>query len=204
MDNQTLIIFVVLICLAPIFTLAGLALFGKIMKTARPARKRIKAEIAKNRIVAGNLHTYEVGEWVKVGEYEIIIHKVVEQHRIHKQKKERIIYIDVEYRNQTMSEELSCRRNQWYLFSVEGYKYEAESEMTAASLYHRKHYLGGESLIKPGMNLRGWLAFVLPGESQIKILQFMTAFLRTKTAEFDIEASNVSVHSTLPHQLDPQ
>jgi len=39
------------------------------------------------------------------------------------------------------------------------------------------------------MNLRGWLAFILPGETKIRVLQFMTAFLGTKTAEFDIEGS---------------
>lgn len=189
MDNQTLIIIAALICLMPLVTLAGLALLGNTLKKSRPARKRIKAEIEKNKVTAGQIKTQNLGEWVEVGEYDLIVHKITEQQRIHRQKQERIIYIDIEYRNRTEDEELSCRRNQWYVYSEAGHKYEAESDMTASSLYHDKHYFGSESALKPGMNVRGWLAFVLPAGARIRVLQFMTAFLGTKTAEFDVEGS---------------
>lgn len=127
-----------------------------------------------------------VRQWVQVKDYEVQIHSVKEQQYFINQETKRVIYIEVEYRNQTQVENLNCRRNQWHLFTQDGYSYEALSEITASKYYTDKTYFGGERFINPGRNVRGWLAFEIPADKQPEYVQFMTAFLSTKTADIEI------------------
>jgi len=188
MDKQTLNILALLIFLAPVATLAGFILFMNFLKKTRPARKRLQAQITSNKVKEEKLQTQKTQKWLRVGEYDIFVHRVTEQLHISDQKRKQVIYIEVEYRNQSQVENLSCRRNQWRVYSAEGNSYEAEA-IGIAYLFREKHYFGSENLINPGMNVRGWFAFILPEGAKIRFLQFMTAFIGTKTAAFDIEDS---------------
>jgi hypothetical protein len=84
---------------------------------------------------------------------------------------------------------MSCRRNQWHLFSEDGYSFEPVSELESAIYYADKPYFGGERMINPGRNVRGWFAFEVPHEKKLQYLQFMTAFLGTKTADIELDNS---------------
>ncbi|MBL8080579.1 MAG: DUF4352 domain-containing protein [Anaerolineales bacterium] len=127
-----------------------------------------------------------VRQWVQVKDYEVQIHNVKEQQYFINQDSKRIIFIEVEYRNQTQVENLSCRRNQWHLFTHDGYSYEALSEITSSKYYTDKTYFGGDRFINPGRNVRGWFAFEVPMDKQPEYIQFMNAFLSTKTADIEI------------------
>lgn len=131
--------------------------------------------------------SHNVREWIHVGDYEICVHKVTEQGYLFKAGPKRFIYVEVEYRNQTEVENMSCRRNQWHLFSQDGYSFEAISEIGGAIYYKDKPYFGGDRIINPGRNVRGWFAFEVPYEKKLQYIQFMTAFLGTKTADIDLE-----------------
>ncbi len=130
---------------------------------------------------------YTIREWIQVKDYEIYVHNVVDQEYIFNAKTKRIIYIEVEYRNQTQIENMSCRSNQWHLFSTDGYSYETISIVGSAIYYQDKQYFGGERIINPGRNVRGWFAFEVPYEKKLQYLQFMNAFLGTKTADIELE-----------------
>ena len=132
---------------------------------------------------------HAIKEWVRVGEYEVIVHKATGRVHGQGQNKARVISIEIEYRNETNEKDLSCRQNQWILYDENGYKYNAQSGSLAVHLYHDKHYFGNTCTLKPGMNVRGWLVFTLPENAKTQALQFITAFLNTQTAEFDIEDS---------------
>ena len=128
--------------------------------------------------------TYDIQEWIQVGDYDIFLRKIVEQKSTNSDK--RLVYIEVEYANNRSKEELSCRENQWYLYDDQGYSYEVES---SRDLYENMdvQYLGGERFLSQNMHLRGWLAFEIPNTATIKRVQFITAFLGTKTADIIID-----------------
>lgn len=128
--------------------------------------------------------THSIQEWIQVGDYDIFVHEIIEEKDVIEGK--RLIYIEVEYANNRSAEELSCRRNQWYLYDDQGYSYEAES---SRELYEKKdvQYLGGDRFLNQGMKLRGWLVFKVPENAAIKSLQFITAFIGTETADIIID-----------------
>lgn len=166
----------------------------------------------------------KIQQWVRVGDYEIFVHDVVEEHIAPKLKWDqyespemvlpdgtylttlpdaedgRVMYVNVEYRNSTRDNTLSCRRNQWYLFDAEGYNYEAESTYSRdfVHLYENqnKRYLGGERLLNPQTRLRGWLAFKIPKEAVIERIQFITGFLGGKAADFAVGTSRDAATAT--------
>jgi hypothetical protein len=152
----------------------------------------MQAEITSNKVAAGKIKGTDIQQWVQVGDYEIFVHRVTEQvHQyLNKEKEERVVYIEVEYRNQTEIEGMSCRANQWKLYSEKGQSYETMN-LGLAYLFpddqSDKHYFGSQQFINPGMNVRGWLAFVVSKDEKIKLLQFLTAFIGTRTVEFMIE-----------------
>lgn len=128
--------------------------------------------------------TYNIQEWIQVGDYDIFVHKIVEEQDVIDGK--RLVYIEVEYANNRSAEELSCRRNQWYLYDDQGYSYEAES---SDDLYENKdlQYLGGDRFLNQNMQLRGWLVFKVTENATIKRIQFVTAFINTETADIIID-----------------
>jgi|SaaInlV_200m_DNA_2_1039689.scaffolds.fasta_scaffold02294_6 hypothetical protein len=128
----------------------------------------------------------KIREWLEAEDYQICIHNIVEQEYIFSHKRKLVVYIEVEYRNQTQLENMSCRRNQWHLFMRDGYSFEALSELRKAIYYHERPYFGSERYINPGRNVRGWLAFEIPLDAGVQYIQFMTAFLKTNTVEIDI------------------
>jgi len=170
-----------------VIILVGVSVLGGRLKRRWAERKRMQAGITPQKISQGKFTVRKIQEWIRAGEYDIFVHKVTEQFHTHGQKEERVIYAEVEYRNQTKEENISCRRNQWHLFGKDGYSYEAKSGMEASYLYQEKRYFGSERFINPGMNVRGWLGFSVPEDAKITILQFMTAFIGTKTADIDVE-----------------
>jgi hypothetical protein len=107
------------------------------------------------------------------------VHEIIEDQDVIDGKQ--LVYIEVEYANSRSAEELSCRRNQWYLYDDQGYSYEAES---SRDIYEEKdlQYLGGERFLNQNMKLRGWLVFKVPENAVIKNIQFITAFIGTETA----------------------
>ncbi len=128
--------------------------------------------------------TYALQEWIQVGDYDVFVHEIVEEQEIIDGK--RLVYIEVEYANNRSVEELSCRRNQWYLYDEMGYSYEAES---SRDLYENKdlQYLGGDRFLNQGMKLRGWLVFKVLENAAIKSVQFITGFLGTETADIILD-----------------
>jgi hypothetical protein len=130
---------------------------------------------------------HKTREWIQVKDYEICVHRVTDQEYIFNAGSKRMIYIEVEYRNQTQIENMSCRRNQWHLFSEDGYSFEPISEIGGAIYYQDKPYFGGDRIINPGRNVRGWFAFEVPREKRLQYLQFMNAFIGTKTADIELE-----------------
>ncbi len=130
--------------------------------------------------------TYGIQEWIQVGDYDIFLHKIVEEKSSNSDK--RLVYIEVEYANNRSEEELGCRENQWYLYDEQGYSYEAES---SRDLYENMdvQYLGGDRFLSQNMKLRGWLAFEVPNTAIITRVQFITAFLGTETADIIIDES---------------
>jgi hypothetical protein len=131
--------------------------------------------------------THTLQEWIQVGDYDIFVHQYTQQQNIVDGK--RLVSIEVEYANNRSLEELSCRRNQWYLYDTQGHSYEAESdwfnEEYKGDLYEMTNlsYLGGDHVLSQNGHLRGWLIFVVPEETSIEKIQFMTEFLDTKTAD---------------------
>ena len=131
--------------------------------------------------------TSSIQEWIQVGDYDVFVHEFVSEQDI--VNGDRLAYIEVEYANNRSAEELSCRRNQWYLYDDQGYSYEAENDWYndefGGKLYEITdlHYLGGEHYLSQNMQLRGWLIFIIPENANIVRVQFMTAFLDTKTAD---------------------
>lgn len=105
---------------------------------------------------------HAIGEWIQVKDYQICVHRVIEQEYVFNAKTRRVIYIEVEYRNQTRLENMSCRRNQWYLFCKDGYSFEPISELEGAIYYRDRPYFGGERIINPGKHVRGWFALQCP------------------------------------------
>jgi DNA-directed RNA polymerase subunit RPC12/RpoP len=127
-------------------------------------------------------YTHQLQQWLKVGEYEIFVHQIMEETT----PKERLLFVNLEYRN-TRHESLSCRRNQWVLFDAEGYTYDPATNTSLLEARERPA-LTGERFINPGMRLRGWIVFKLPEHCIVDRLQFLTGFLGTKTAEFLLQS----------------
>lgn len=132
-------------------------------------------------LAALTTYTHRLQQWLKVGKHEIFVHEILEE----QVQKERMIFVNVEYRNNSQ-EMLSCRRNQWVLFDTEGYTYDTLSNSTPLETTGHPP-LGGERFINPGMRVRGWVAFKLPPSATLERLQFLSGFLGTKTAEFLLE-----------------
>ena len=137
--------------------------------------------------------SHKMHEWVKVKEYEIYVHKIIRQLVKIKEKQYRIIFIEVEYRNNTLKTDLSCRKNQWFLYAEDGYSYEAISDFTSemelgGNVYDPDEmaFLGVERYINPGRNVRGWLAFRIPENKTVKYVQFISSVLDTKTADIEL------------------
>jgi hypothetical protein len=195
-DNLALTIFASPLALS---ILAGIAIVW--LKKTRPARKRMQAQITSSKISQGKFKGRNVREWITVGDYDVFVHKVTEHLCTEGDQSHRVIYADVEYRNTSGKENLSCRRNQWHLYAKDGYSYEAQSAMIAGNLYLQKQYFGGERVINPGMNVRGWFVFKVPENAEIVVLQFMTAFIGTKTADFTME--NVIEKESFVQPINP-
>lgn len=122
--------------------------------------------------------THQTQQWLKVGEYEIYLHEIV-QRQVDSQQ---IFAVNVEYRNNG-SETLSCRRNQWIVFDVDGYAH--DNDFNAKLLDGLSgQLLGGDRMVTPGSRVRGWVIFKLPEAIVVDRLQFLTGYLVTKTAEF--------------------
>ena len=131
-----------------------------------------------------------INEWIQVGDYDIYVHEIgIEEEAV---KGKKLAYIEVEYANNRSTEELSCRRNQWYLYDTQSYSYEAESDSFNddfnGDLYEitNLHYLGGERYLSPNMHVRGWLIFVVPEEATLDRIQFITGFLGTKSVDIPV------------------
>lgn len=167
--------------------IGGLMIWERI-KSTLAKRKHTQSDSIFHHTSKGRFTGRKILEWIQVGDYNIFVHKVTEQWHTNGHKKERVIHAEVEYRNQTQEENMSCRRNQWHLYSKHGYSYEAKSELEASYLYEEKKYFGGERYINPEMNARGWFAFPVPEDAEITVLQFMTAFIGTKTADIRVES----------------
>jgi len=136
------------------------------------------APAERGRILPLATYTNQLQQWLRVGDYEIFVHAVFDE----KLDDERLVFVNVEYCNNS-TEILSCRRNQWVLFDAESYPYDTISNNALLEQSGRPP-IGGERFIAPGGQLRGWVAFKFPPEAILVKLQFLTGFLKTKTAEF--------------------
>ena len=186
MDKELSAILTLCSFASPVFALIVILVF-KWLKVTRPARKRLQAQIASYKISQGQFAGRSVREWISVGDYQIFVHRITEQTFTANDKKQRVVYAEVEYSNRSGKENLSCRRNQWLLYDQNGYTYQAQHETVAPQLYRDKAYFGGDRFLNPGMNARGWFAFQVPDDAKIIVLQFLTAFIGTKTADIRVE-----------------
>jgi len=126
-------------------------------------------------------YTKEMGQWLKVAEYDLILHQM----ETNKTGGTDILYIDVGYENKSATP-VKYRHDQWVVFTSTGHSFEPAKEFTHPQLYESdKIYLGMTRVLNPGMNLRGWLAFVLPGGTKLKYIQF-SGGISPKTVEFQL------------------
>lgn len=144
-----------------------------------------------------------IGDWVKVGNYHICVHEVTQMLVPSKpghnsppsiilssgyvidaapDSFDRVVYFNVEYRNNSDEPSLSCRRSQWVLYDVDGYSYDPEMSERIYTA-HNFRYFGGDRMVNPGMNARGWLGVIVPFDAPIQRIQFLTGFLATKSAD---------------------
>jgi hypothetical protein len=130
---------------------------------------------------------HKIRAWIAVKEYEVYVHRVIDQEYIFNAGSKRIIYIEVEYRNQSQLENMSCRSNQWHLFSADGYCFDVVSSLFNAVYYQDKPYFGGDRIINPGRHVRGWFGFEVPLEKKVEYLQFMNSILGTRSVDIDLE-----------------
>jgi hypothetical protein len=128
-------------------------------------------------------YTQQVGQWLRVAEYEVCLHSISEE----TVNKERVLYIDVAYRNPSATA-ITCRHDQWVVFDSEGYTYEPVKDFNFRELYegNGKRYMGMSRILTPGMRLRGWLGFLIPPETGIEYLQF-SGGIPAKTVEFELQ-----------------
>ncbi len=136
------------------------------------------ADAERERLLPLVTYTQQLQQWLKVGEHEIFVHAILDE----RGELERLVYVNVEYRNNS-AETLSCRRNQWVLFDAEAYPYDTISNTTMLEQAGRPP-IGGERFVTPGGRVRGWVVFKFPESAVVEKLQFLTGFLKTKTAEF--------------------
>ena len=195
MEQQDSGILALYIFVSPFVTFILIVTVMGWLKKKRAYPKPIQAQINASKISPRRYPGRKLQEWITVGDYDILVHKLIEQIIITDSKNERIIYAEVEYRNQSGKDSLSCRRNQWRLYEEDGYNYESESQVTAPNLYTDKKYFGGDRFINPGMNARGWFAFRVPEQAKIITLQFITAFIGTKSTDISVE-NTINVEMT--------
>jgi len=80
---------------------------------------------------------------------------------------------------------MSCRPNQWSLFDKQGHSYRRIAIGTHQ--YFRTRHQFREQVIGLGQNLRGWIAFSVPNDAEITVLQFKTAYIGAKIANFSVQ-----------------
>lgn len=123
-------------------------------------------------------------DWKKVEDHSIKVHSAFEEMvQNSKGGKERIFYLEVECQNNS-SKTIKCHGGQWQLFDENGFVYERE---------YLPSYLYGdrgkspllETVLAPGMNVRGWLAFKLPAEKKIKKFHFFSGYLSKEVGLFE-------------------
>jgi predicted RNA-binding Zn-ribbon protein involved in translation (DUF1610 family) len=124
-------------------------------------------------------YTHQIKQWLKVGEYEIYLHEIV-QKQVDGQQ---IFAVNVEYRNNGV-ETLSCRRSQWTLFDPEGYAYDNDQVDRNPHESLPGQMLGIQRIVTPGSKVRGWVTFKIPAATTIERLQFLTGNFSAKTAEY--------------------
>lgn len=127
-------------------------------------------------------YTQRMKQWLRVAEYEVILHTVVEA----AVEKQRVLFADVAFRNSTTGP-LQCRHDQWIVFDLDGYTYEALRDFDSPPIYREqdKRYLGMSRVITPKMQLRGWLGYIIPAAAQLNCLQ-VSGGTPTRTVEFHV------------------
>jgi DNA-directed RNA polymerase subunit RPC12/RpoP len=139
-------------------------------------------ELTRQHLAPVVTYTKAMKQWLRVAEYDVILRGVAND----KAGGEKIFYIEVEYENKT-TDPVKYRHDQWVVFDTEGHSFEPVKDFTNPQLYtNEKIYLGMTRVLNPGMKLRGWLAFVLPGESRFEYLQF-SGGTPIKTVEFRLQ-----------------
>lgn len=138
----------------------------------------------RERIAPNVTYTQHIEQWLRVAEYELFLHNI----SVETVKEQRVLYIDVSYRNQ-LAAPLTCRHDQWIVFDRDGYTYEPVKDYNSPELYggNGKRYVGLSRTLSPGMRLRGWLAFLVPGSTTIEYLQF-SGGIPAKTVEFELQS----------------
>ncbi|HET9223407.1 MAG TPA: hypothetical protein VFO07_12930 [Roseiflexaceae bacterium] len=128
-------------------------------------------------------YTRHIQQWLRVAGYEVFLHSI----SVETVKNDQVLYIDVAYRNSSSSA-LTCRHDQWLVFDTEGYTYEPVKDFNFPELYegNTKRYLGMSRIITPGMRLRGWLGFLIPGSTTMEYLQF-SGGTPAKTIEIELQ-----------------
>lgn len=155
-----------------------------------------------------------IAQWIRVGDYAIFLHSVHEEYLANSQTvvahyerprllnsqggdlvwqdspednagKERVVYLNVEYANPTDTKSIKCGLSQWRVYDKESYGYEPEALSNWLYKDNNKRQLV-DSFVNPGLNLRGWVAFIVPKPADIGRVQFMSGHLSGKTADLTI------------------
>jgi len=138
----------------------------KVRELDDTARKKLRPLIT---------YAQTTGQWLRVAEYDVLLHQIM--------KTDDAFYIEVEYENKT-ADPIKYRHDQWIIFDDQGHTFEAVKDFNQPDLYRdEKIYLGMTRVLNPGMQLRGWLAFVLPASTEFEYLQFSAGW-PIKTVEF--------------------
>jgi predicted nucleic acid-binding Zn-ribbon protein len=131
-------------------------------------------------------YTNKSKQWLRVAEYEIFLHGLTEATI----DKKRVLYADVAFRNASNAP-LKCRYDQWVIFDREGYTYDALRDFDDRAIYEgqSRRYLGMTRVITPGMQLRGWLGYLVPARATIDYFQFAGGD-PLKTVEFRLQLAH--------------
>ena len=121
-------------------------------------------------------------EWVSVDDYTVIVHEFNRETLTDSEGNvEHVYYLHVEYDNQS-NKAVDYRLNQWSVFDDENYAYDYE----LADRYYEdvgKPRLR-ESMLNPGMQVKGWAAFLVPEDATISRAQFLTGYLDGTAVDF--------------------
>ena len=112
---------------------------------------------------------HPVGEWIEQNEIQICVHEAFESELIIQKQPQRVLYINVEYRNGS-DKPFNYKLSQWTLLDVDGYSYNWEMISVYYDPWQFKRVR--ESTLLPYNIARGWVAFKMGSNTKPNLIHF--------------------------------